>query len=598
VTPRPLDRFVLWLAIVVTATVAVALPTLGGSRPHAPVVGALALLVLVLVLGRLRAERAERGRVRSERDRAEALAASLEDNRRVLSEQNLELRELLAARAHEQERTETLYRVGQRLSGETEPQAIARIGLAGLCALAGASGGAVRLRDDVNVVTFGDCPDALRDQAESLPGIRIEPAPWGATVRVPVTRADRVLGAAYLALPQIAGISDLDGPAISHLAGQIAVALENARAFQAARRQAGIIRAVLDATPDAIHLVDADGRILMSNAPFEATLVPLLGPSAGVDAGTPDDVAGLMDPQAYLADVATIRGDDDLQAVHEFRLAGSGRAFVRYTAPVRDRLGAHIGRLFVHREVTAEREAERLKDEFLALVSHELRTPLTSVIGYLELLIDGEGGPLTADQERFLGITERNARRLLRLVGDLLVVAQAEAGRMALAPEPLDLTALALERVEAAGPAADTGEVSVVLEGADRLAVDGDRERLGQVLDNLLANAVRFSPPGSVVRLRVERRGAEAVLAVSDAGPGIAPDELPHVFERFYRGRAAGATSGTGLGLAICQLIASAHGGRMEVTSRQGAGATFRLHVPAAAEVQPPAVSAASLRAT
>ncbi|MCC6832646.1 MAG: hypothetical protein IT200_14990 [Thermoleophilia bacterium] len=560
-TPRRLDRLVLWMALAATASVAAMLPVLGGSRTQDAVVGLLALLVLVMVLGRLRAERGDR--------------------RRML-EQNRELRALLAERGREQERTETLYRVGQRLSGETEPQAIARIGLAGLCALAGASGGAFPLGDDGPPVTFGDCPEALRERADKADGIRIQPDPWGATVRVPVARADRLLGTAHLALPEISGIADLDGPAISHLAGQIAIALDNARAFQAARRQAGIVRAVLDATPDAIHLVDAGGRLLISNTPFDTALVPLLGPCGGADATTPDDVAGVLDPQAYLADVATIRADRDLQAVHEFRLAGNGRSFVRYTAPVRDRLGHHIGRVFVHREVTAEREAERLKDEFLALVSHELRTPLTSVIGYLELLLDGEGGELTADQERFLGITDRNARRLLRLVGDLLVVAQAEAGRMSLTPEPLDLVALAAERVEAAGPAADAAGVVIRLEGDTALPTDGDRERLGQVVDNLLANAVRFSPTGTSVRMRVERRGDDAVLAVSDSGPGIDPDELPHVFERFYRGRAAGATSGTGLGLAICQLIASAHGGRMEVASRPGAGATFRLRMPVA----------------
>ncbi len=575
-SPR-LDRLVLWIAIAATAAVGAGLPALGGSWREDAVMGMLAMLVLAVVLGRVRAERRDRDRT---------------------VHQNHELRALLAERAHEQERTETLYRVGQRLSGETEPEAIARIGLAGLCALAGASGGVFRLGEDAPAVTFGDCPAALRDRAEHAPGIRIQPDPWGATVRVPLSRADRLLGTAHLALPEVAGIADLDGPAISHLAGQIAIALDNARAFQAARRQAGIVRAVLDATPDAIHLVDADGRILMSNAPFETLVVPLLGPCAGVDARTPDDVAGVMDPSAYLADVAAIRGQIDLQAVHEFRLAGSGRAFVRYTSPVRDRLGAHIGRLFVHREVTAERDAERLKDEFLALVSHELRTPLTSVIGYLELLLDGEGGELTPEQHRFLGITDRNARRLLRLVGDLLVVAQAEAGRMSLTPEPLDLTSLAAERVEAAGPAADAAGVAIRLEGDDALGVDGDRERLGQVVDNLLANAIRFSPRDTTIRIRVERRGDDAVVSVSDAGPGIAPDELPHVFERFYRGRAAGPTSGTGLGLAICQLIASAHLGRMEVASRPGAGATFRLRVPAVQAAPPAAAPAASFRAT
>jgi signal transduction histidine kinase len=251
-----------------------------------------------------------------------------------------------------------------------------------------------------------------------------------------------------------------------------------------------------------------------------------------------------------------------------------------------------VGRLFVHRDVSAVREAERAKDEFLALVSHELRTPLTSVIGYLELLLDGEAGPLVGDQRRFTEVAERNARRLLRLVGDLLVVAQAEAGRLGLATGPVDLEALALERIEAARPAAEAAGVALAARG-EPVLVDGDRGRLGQVIDNLLGNAVRHTPAGGAVRLEVALRDGTALVEVADSGPGIPAAELPHVFGRFWRGRGAHGTAGSGLGLAICQLIGEAHGGTVEAASPPGGGAVMRLRLPPAPAPPYPAGSSA-----
>ncbi|MFN8110598.1 MAG: HAMP domain-containing sensor histidine kinase [Thermoleophilia bacterium] len=547
------------------------------ERYSAPV---LALVMIALIVAVTLRDRAERVNAAAERRRGDALNESLEASRRELARQNQELRALLATRAAEQERIETLYRVGQRLAGEMEPPAIARIGLAGLCALGGASGGVIRLTGDAAAITFGDCPAELAEQAEVSGGVRVEGAPWGATVRVPITGSGKVLASAYLALPEIAGIAELDGPAISHLAAQISVALEHAGAYQAARRQAGIVRSVLDATPDAIHLVDARGGIVISNEPFRQTIVPALGLLGGMDARGPGDIPAVADPGAFLQDVSTVRADPDVPVVHEFTVAETGATFVRYTAPVRDRAGTLIGRLFVHREVTSEREADRLKDEFLALVSHELRTPLTSVIGYLELVLDGEAGATTTEQERFLGIAERNARRLLRLVGDLLVVAQAEAGRLGLTPETFDMAALAADQLEAVRPVADAAGVCVRLDVVDPAPVDGDRERLGQILDNLLTNAVRYSGAGGVVRLSIVDDGECVEARVTDSGPGIPPDELPHVFKRFFRGAAAAPVSGTGLGLSICKLIAEGHGGTMEALSPPGEGATFRLRLP------------------
>ena len=543
----------------------------------------VAIAAIASLIASVRAVRRERHALVEQRDVARRLAESLEARKAELFDQNAELRALLAERARGQERIETLYRVGQRLAGELDPDVIVRVGLAGLCALAGSAGGAVALRDGRRV-TFGDCPDELLEAADCVPGISMGAAPWGAWVRLPVISGRAVLGAAHITLPDVADIPNLDGPAVSHLAGQIAVALDHAEAFHAAHRQTGIIRAVLDATPDAIHLVDNDGAVVLSNAPFRQLLVPVLGPSGGVDARCREDVPNVADPDAFLRDIAQLREADPQEAIHQFTVDDSGRSFVRFAAPVLDREGQRLGRLFVHRDVTAEREADRVKDEFLALVSHELRTPLTSVIGYLELVLDGEAGELSPPQSRFLEVSERNARRLLRLVGDLLVVAQAEAGRLGLTADEHDLSALIAERVEAAGPSADAAGVTVRATITEPVAITADRERIGQVLDNLIGNAIRHAGDDGEVVVSLDRDGNETRLVVADSGPGIPDDELPHVFQRFYRGARAVSSPGTGLGLSICQLIADAHDGRMEVSTGSG-GAAFTLVLPTPAAV-------------
>ncbi len=227
------------------------------------------------------------------------------------------------------------------------------------------------------------------------------------------------------------------------------------------------------------------------------------------------------------------------------------------------------------------RELDRLKDTFVATVSHELRTPLTSIRGYLELVLEGEAGELTADQRRFLGIVDRNSARLLGLVGDLLFVAQVDAGGMLLESEAVDLAVLVRESVQSAGPAAERRGVVLELDCDLTLPVTGDPKRLAQLLDNLVSNAVKFTQPGGAVAVRAHAHGT-TVLEVADTGIGISRADQAKLFERFYRTAAAGdlAIQGTGLGLAIAKAIAEAHGGTISVESAEGSGSTFRVALP------------------
>ncbi len=233
-----------------------------------------------------------------------------------------------------------------------------------------------------------------------------------------------------------------------------------------------------------------------------------------------------------------------------------------------------------NRMAASLQESERQKDEFFALVSHELRTPLTSIIGYLELVLDDE--ELTDDARRFLEIVERNARRLLRLVGDMLFIAQVEAGRMTLERGPVDLLVVAREAVAAAQPSAQRRGVALTLEGEATGEAEGDRDRLGQMLDNLISNALKFTPEGKAIRVIASDTGTAAQVIVADEGAGIPAEDVARLFERFYRSSSATrrAVPGVGLGLSIVKTIVDGHGGEVLLASDEGEGTTVTVRLP------------------
>jgi signal transduction histidine kinase len=227
------------------------------------------------------------------------------------------------------------------------------------------------------------------------------------------------------------------------------------------------------------------------------------------------------------------------------------------------------------------RELDHLKDNLISVVSHELRTPLTSILGYLELL-DQDRDRFTQRQRHFVGVIGRNADRLLNIVVDLLFVAQARAGHMVLDRAPFDLSELVEQAVEAALPAASEREIKVTVVPCPPAVVRGDRQRLGQVLDNLLSNALKFTPRNGSVEVRLFESGEEIVLEVADTGIGISASAQRELFTRFFRTDAAiaAAIQGTGLGLSIVKVIVDGHGGRVAVESAEGEGATFRVTLP------------------
>jgi signal transduction histidine kinase len=228
-----------------------------------------------------------------------------------------------------------------------------------------------------------------------------------------------------------------------------------------------------------------------------------------------------------------------------------------------------------------------MKDEFIALVSHELRTPLTSICGYLEILLhDDVMAELPAVQLNWLEVIDRNAERLLRLVEDLLLAAQASAGNLALEKAELDIAAIVEHAVQAGTPVAAARGIELTWSTEPLPAANGDRLRIGQVIDNLVSNALKFTPAGGTVNVRAYPHRSAVRIEVADTGMGIPEDEQGQLFQRFFRTARAQeqAIPGVGLGLSISKAIVEAHDGRISVRSSEGTGTTFFIDLPAIAK--------------
>jgi len=235
------------------------------------------------------------------------------------------------------------------------------------------------------------------------------------------------------------------------------------------------------------------------------------------------------------------------------------------------------------------RQVDRMKTRLVSTVSHELRTPLSAISGYLEALLDGLGGDLNEEQREYAQIAQENATQLEALIADLLVLAQLEGDELRLRRDRVDLAPLLERLLGDLRPAAAHRDVTLHLSPGPGAVVAGEDLQLTRAFSDLVANAVKFSPPGAAVQVRLHRDGDEAVVEVVDRGVGISEDEAAKLSERFVRASTAQGVEDTGLGLSITREIVAAHGGRLEVDSRVGEGSTFRVRLPLARSSEPAA---------
>jgi signal transduction histidine kinase len=224
-------------------------------------------------------------------------------------------------------------------------------------------------------------------------------------------------------------------------------------------------------------------------------------------------------------------------------------------------------------------EANRVKDEFLAMVSHELRTPLNAVLGWARMLADGPSDPERL--ARGLEVIQRNAQMQAWLINDLLDVSEIKAGQLRLDIRPANMHAIVSLALDAVSVPAGAKNIEISATLADQAHVQGDPHRLQQVVWNLLVNAVKFTPEGGRIDVRLDRADTQVSIQVTDTGRGIEADVLPRIFEPFWQGDAVRRQGGLGLGLTIVRTLVEAHGGRVEAASEgPGHGATFRVYLP------------------
>ncbi|OUE08582.1 Phosphate regulon sensor protein PhoR [Clavibacter michiganensis] len=356
-----------------------------------------------------------------------------------------------------------------------------------------------------------------------------------------------------------------------------------ARLLEESREQTAAIRDVADAVDVGIVFFDADDRPVIRNAAVRA-LLDIAGYDHatgratavfGSDRVTPVARDGRLLLEALYAD--KVHGP-----VYWVGQPGDQRALVLSVRAIGRRAGQRTGTVLAAYDVTDLAQAVQVRDEFLATVSHELRTPLTSIVGYLDLL-DELHDPAELGIADELAVIQRNVDQLAAIIGSLLAGADAAP---VLRRGPVDLTALVRAVVDAAAARAAERGLALDARLEPGIALDGDAERLVQVVEAIVANAVLFTPSGRI-DVVLAREGDEAVLSVVDTGVGLSEEDQRHVVDRFFRAQSArdGAVPGLGLGLSIAERTVTAHGGAVRITSRLGHGtrvvATLPLAVPA-----------------
>jgi len=421
-------------------------------------------------------------------------------------------------------------------------------------------------------------------QVEGLGGPR-HPVLVRHELHVPLHRGAALLGLIVVGRVADRPFSTEEIDRVRGLAEQAAVAIAKAVEERRAKRLAAVNSAVLDATSFGVIMYDREERVAVVNRRMREMAAVLGMPIGGELDRRGDRMVELaVDPAAAAAAIEAFKRDPSTTARVELHEPDADRWFVARTDTVRDADGVLLGRIVSFRENTQDHELQRMRDEFVATVTHELRTPLSSVVAAVDLLED-ETDDATAGQRHWTGMIRRNVDRLLRLVDDLLTVARAESGEFTLHPGAADLATIAGDAAASIRATADAKGVAVEVETTS-VPLRADVTRVAQACDNLLANAVKFTPAGGTVRLRVSTGAAPgtALLEVADSGVGIAPEERVRLFERFYRTASAtkGAVPGTGLGLTITKAIVEAHGGTIRVQDGIDGGTAFVVELPVA----------------
>jgi signal transduction histidine kinase len=391
---------------------------------------------------------------------------------------------------------------------------------------------------------------------------------------------------------------------LAAIGDQVATAVVNAGLFQTITDERSRLQALIESSRDGIILVGMDQRILVTNVPA-LELLRLPGqPKDWTDQPIRDALAALKHHapgavQVTLKEMTRIQRGDESPSEGEYEI--SPHIIHWHNLPVMTN-GTALGRLLVLRDVTEERALEKMREDLTRTMVHDLRNPLTAIFGALQFL-NLTAGNLSEDQKSMLKIARNGTQGMLELVNNILDVSQLEGGRLRLVRKPVALTDLISEALRAQSPlATDKGLHLTSDVPPDLVPVWADAKLIGRVLQNLIDNAIKFTPSGGSVSITVKQTGDDCLrpedgqlaktpcvrVSVIDSGPGIPPELQSRLFQKFVTGRQA--ESGSGLGLAFCKLVIEAHGGQTwldsdaPLGSDPGSGATFHFTLPVAPE--------------
>jgi two-component system NtrC family sensor kinase len=361
--------------------------------------------------------------------------------------------------------------------------------------------------------------------------------------------------------------SERDIYLLSALADYAAIAIENARLFEAAEVERAKLEAVLRETQEVVIVTDEEGRILLCNAAAHATLglgeITLFGQPAWAACRN-----------QTLREMFT-EGQDSDQPIRKEVSLDDGPTLNAQLTPIEG-----VGHVLVMQDITHLKELDRIKSEFVATVSHDIRTPLTNILGFVELL--PRAGSLNEEQQEYIERVRESMESITELIGDLLDIGRIEAG-FDLSMAPCNLAGVVGAAVSGSRMRAKRKRQELIWEPPEPLPpVHGNERVLGQVMDNLLGNAIKYTPEEGRIAVSAEREGDHIVVRVADNGIGIPPAHQPHIFDRFYRveTRETAGITGTGLGLAIVKTAIEKHNGRVWVESKVGEGSTFCFVLP------------------
>jgi PAS domain S-box-containing protein len=546
-----------------------------------------------------------------------------------LSDHDASLQQQLQQLAAERDYYRSLYSVTHEIATNLDLDRVSQSALEGALKITGAEVGVLLILDresgrlfswanrgwEIRVVE----PDALPDEwtqgwrNEPIPPIEnvagLPPDTWLDALQVPPIVSSLIIapivtngefyGLFALGSPETNRFAPKDVATVRDIATLIAGVGENAEVYRLINRQAqelgGMLRhqqeeasksqAILESIADGVVVNNPQGQVILMNSAAEQILNRFRHHLVTTDVR--HLIEAFDDPErtsalAVIEEMLSKASAPSQIRVSSATLEMNSRVINAHMAPVIARHDEFLGIVTIFRDITKEVEADRAKSEFISTVSHELRTPMTAIKGYTDLLFAGAVGPLSDNQKHFLNVIKNNTGRLIALINDLLDISRIETGRVRFEPAPVKLGEIVAGVVEAMAARAQERGLTLTYEvDAGLPEVMGDRDRLFQVLTNLVGNAINYTPTGSVT-VEATNVGMAVQVSVLDTGVGIDPADIGRIFDRFYRSDdpVVQEASGTGLGLPIVKMFVEMHGGRVWVDSEKGKGSTFTFILP------------------